>query len=159
MILDTCYSMHEVAFVYRTRFALPVELVCDRPCLSVGHAVDAAAVASRVGAPIREALRSRGVDSVPVISHDRPCHDSWIFLLRPDPPIRPPRPQVPAVSTLEPGTRVWLPTPRAQTGWHWVAPPAPATSSGQINAPTLSQLLRAAWPALTAPAWIAQMRT
>ncbi len=144
MILQTCYSMPEVAFLYRNRFALPVDMAGGRPSLVIGDEVGAAAMEPRLGAPVRDALCARGIVSVPVISHDRPGHDRWVFVLRPEPFIKAPIPHVPEVDVLQPGTRVWLPTSDAHTSWYWIAPPARSTSPGGFQAPTRVQVLRAA---------------
>ncbi|ONM46812.1 hypothetical protein B0T44_13285 [Nocardia donostiensis] len=142
MILDTCYSLHEVAYVYSHRFGFPVEMAGGRPSLVIGDAVGAVTMPQQVGWPVRDRLRHPKVLAVPVISHPR--HRQWIFLVHPAGLVSTPVARVPQVCILDPGSRVWLPTSDSRFGWYWVDAPKRASSPGDMLAPAQGQVLRAA---------------
>ncbi|MBF6397898.1 hypothetical protein IU438_19080 [Nocardia cyriacigeorgica] len=144
-ILQVCQSVHEMAYAYRHRFGLPVEVLADRPLLITGDDVAAVAMPQPLGRVVRDRLVGAGQASVPVITHLR--HPRWIFLVRPDDTIdMPPSATLSAfgVDVLRPDKRVWLPHLYASIGWRWESEPQPAMQTGRPAVPACSLVLATA---------------
>ncbi|BDU05929.1 hypothetical protein FMUBM48_21920 [Nocardia cyriacigeorgica] len=131
-----------MAYVYRHRFGLPVEVVANRPLLSIGTDVAAIAMPQSLGRVVRDRLVRAGVGSVPVITHLR--HPRWIFLVEPDSPADTRAPGMLAafgVEVLSPEKRVWLPHLNISVGWRWESEPRPMAPTGRPAIPAGAQLL------------------
>lgn len=144
MILATCYSINEVAFVYRQRYGIPVDVAGDRPSIITSQDVGAVVMPEVVGRLVHEDLSQSSSCAVPVLTHPR--HHPWVYLVRPD-HISPPAARLLSqhgVSIVDTGKRVWLPKSDSRADWYWASAPDPVAPGDPMFAPARSRVLSSA---------------
>ncbi|TLF92306.1 hypothetical protein FEK35_30680 [Nocardia cyriacigeorgica] len=144
MILATCYSIHEVAFVYRQRYGLPVDVAGGRPSIITSGDVGAVVMPQEVGRLVHEELSQSSAYAVPVLTHPR--HHPWVFLVRPD-RINPAAAQLLSrhgISIVDTGKRVWLPKSDSHADWYLASAPGIVRAGRWMLAPARSRVLGSA---------------
>lgn len=140
-MFESCSSPHDVAYLLRHRYGLPVQLFAGRPMLSTGSVLGAVVMPPEIGRPVLARLERDG--TVPVVGD--PGDRSWTFL------VTPPIPAVPLdlrerhtlaahqVTVVPGGRHVMLPSSDSRLGWHWVGDPG----AGVLAMPARTAVLKA----------------
>ncbi|MFC8526357.1 hypothetical protein [Nocardia sp. NPDC057227] len=140
-MFESCHSPHDVAYLLRHRYGLPVQLFAGRPTVSTGSVLGAVVMPPELGRAVLNRLERER--PAPVIAD--PGDGSWTFL------VTPPIPAAPLdiherhtlaghrVTVVPSGRHVMLPTVDSSLGYHWVGEPG----AGALAMPARGAVLAA----------------